>query len=59
MEEITKENRMINRIQPEDDVIDLKEVFFVLLNGWKVILLALLLGAAAFGAYHTFLIKPS
>lgn len=42
-----------------DDVIDLKEVFFLLLGRWKAILLAMLVGAAVFGAYCVFLVEPS
>ncbi len=47
--------------QQDDNVIeiDLAEIFFALLNSWKSILLALLIGAAIFSAYHTFLLKPS
>lgn len=44
----------------EDEIeIDLKEIFFLLVYRWKMILLALLAGAAVFGAYHTFMIHPS
>lgn len=38
---------------------DLKEIFYLLLSHWKSIFLAMLIGAAIFGAYHTFLLKPS
>ena len=44
----------------EDEIeIDLKEIFFLLVYRWKMILLALLAGAALFGAYHTFMVHPS
>lgn len=44
----------------EDEIeIDLKEIFFLLLYKWKMILMALLIGAVLFGAYHTFLMQPS
>lgn len=43
----------------EDDTIDLKELAFVLLSKWKMLVLALLIGAVAAGAYHYFLVKPS
>lgn len=43
----------------EDDVIDLKELFFVLVNGWKAILLAMLIGATIFGTYHHFFVIPT
>ena len=46
-------------VQRQADVIDLKEFFFTLLAHWKGIFLAALLGAAIFGAYHTFMLKPS
>ncbi len=39
--------------------IDLAEVFFALLNSWKAIFLAILVGAAVLGAYRTFLVSPS
>lgn len=42
-----------------EDVIDLREVFFVLLHGWKSIILVMLIGATLLGSYHTFMIKPS
>lgn len=47
------------RPQDEDMEIDLLEIFFLLRSKWKEIFLAILLGALLFGAYHTFLIKPS
>ena len=43
----------------DEDVIDLMEVFHVLLNGWKAILLAILIGATLLGTYHHFFVKPS
>lgn len=44
----------------DDDIeIDLKELFFFLLHGWKMIFLALLIGASIFGAYHVFLMNPA
>ena len=46
-------------VQPQGDVIDLQELFWVLVDKWKVIFLAMLLGAFVFGLYHTFLMKPS
>ena len=39
--------------------IDLLEIFYLLKSKWKEIFLALLVGALIFGAYHTFLVKPS
>ncbi|MDD7219180.1 MAG: Wzz/FepE/Etk N-terminal domain-containing protein [Clostridia bacterium] len=45
--------------QPEEDVIDLMELFRVLISRWKMILIALMAGAVLFGFYHGFLLKPS
>ena len=58
MENKEKQTQVIMTQNPVD-VIDLKEVFFTLLAHWKSIFLAALLGAAVFGAYHTFMLKPS
>lgn len=44
---------------PEEDVIDLLELFWALVDKWKVILLAMLVGALLMSAYHVFLKKPS
>ncbi len=58
MEELKTQEQA--RAWAEDEIeIDLKEIFFLLLYKWKMILMALLVGAAVFGAYHTFLMKPS
>lgn len=62
MDKITEQNQIQleeRKIAEEEDVIDLKEVFFTLLNGWKAILLAMLVGAAALGAYQHFMITPT
>ena len=58
MENKEKQTQVIMTQNPAD-VIDLKEVFFTLVAHWKSIFLAALLGAAIFGAYHTFMLKPS
>ena len=42
-----------------DDEIDLLEVFWTLVHGWKAIFLAVLIGAVAFGTFHHFCVKPS
>lgn len=42
-----------------DDVINLKELFWTLVSGWKMIVLALLIGAVLFGCYYSFLLKPT
>ena len=39
--------------------IDLREIFFALLQGWKSIFLSILIGAVILGAFHVFLVKPS
>lgn len=62
MDKTTEQNQIQlerRKIAQTEDVIDLREVFFVLLNGWKAIFLAMLVGAAALGAYHHFMITPS
>ena len=48
-----------NRAGDEEMEIDLIELFFTLLAHWKLILLAMILGMAATGAVHYFLVKPS
>ena len=54
-----KQIPIVQRRQDDEIEIDLKEVFYLLLSHWKSIFLAMLIGAAIFGAYHTFLMKPS
>lgn len=46
-------------VRPEQNVIDLVELFWVMVDKWKAIVLAMLLGAVLFGLYHTFLMKPT
>lgn len=50
---------MVQPTQNPNDVIDLKELFWVLVGRWKMIFLAMLIGALLAGLYHTFLVKPS
>ena len=45
--------------QEEETEIDLLEIFYLLRSKWKEIFLAILVGALIFGAYHTFMVKPS
>ena len=60
MENTTMEKQPASlRAQEEDMEIDLLEIFYLLRSKWKSIFLAMLLGALIFGAYHTFMIKPS
>lgn len=60
MEENREKQIPIVQSRQDDEIeIDLKEVFYLLLSHWKSIFLAMLIGAAIFGAYHTFLMKPS
>ena len=46
-------------VYSQDDLINLKELFWLIIDKWKAILLAMLLGAVLFGLYHTFLMKPT
>ena len=58
--ENTMENQPVNlNTQDAEMEIDLLEIFYLLKSKWKEIFLALLVGALIFGAYHTFLVKPS
>ena len=50
---------VVQPTQNPDDVIDLKELFWVLVGRWKMIFLAMLIGALLAGLYHTLLVKPS
>ena len=50
---------MVTGTQEEEMEIDLAEIFYLLRSKWKSIFLAMLVGALIFGAYHTFLVKPS
>lgn len=60
MEENREKQIPIVKSRQDDEIeIDLKEIFYLLLSHWKSIFLAMLIGAAIFGAYHTFLLKPS
>ena len=45
--------------QQNADTIDLVEIFFVLLQGWKQMLLFALIGAVLAGLYHTYMVKPA
>ena len=58
MEELRKQVPMAAQ-QDDEDVIDLKEIFFLLLHSWKMIFIAMLAGAVLLGSYHTFMIHPS
>ena len=56
----TMNQQMLNVGGSDDEVyIDLREVFFALLSGWKSIVLGILIGAVLFGAFHVLLVKPS
>lgn len=60
MEENREKQIPIVQSRQDDEIeIDLKEIFYLLLSHWKSIFLAMLIGATIFGAYHTFLLKPS
>lgn len=43
----------------EDDTIDLIALFYKLLDGWKWIVLAAVIGGLSFGAYTIYCIKPT
>lgn len=58
MEPMMEQNPRLDHVNEEME-IDLREIFFVLLSKWKMIFLAMLAGAALFGAYHVFMVKPS
>lgn len=58
MNNTTLQNQRLGKA-PDDDVIDLKELFFTVLHGWKAIFLAALIGATLLGTYHHFFVKPS
>ncbi len=45
-------------VRAENDTINLKELFWTLVYRWKLILAAMLLGAALLGAYHAFFVNP-
>lgn len=46
-------------MQQDDIEIDILELFWVIVDKWKIIFLAVLIGAVLMGSYHTFLKKPS
>ena len=53
---------VVNRVaqeQPDEETIDLAEVFFTLVHSWKALLLGALAGAVILAAVHVFFIKPS
>lgn len=57
--ETQKKTAMAAAPAQAEDVIDLKELAFALLGSWKMLTLAIVIGALIFGAYHRFLVKPS
>lgn len=61
MEQETKEvqkKRAVSKAAAVSEPIDLMELFWALLERWKMILLAMLLGMLLLGIYHTVLMKP-
>lgn len=58
MEQLQEQRQTMN-LQEDEIEIDLKEMFFLLLNHWKSIFLAILIGGVLFGAYHALLVRPS
>ena len=59
MENMVKQPPMAADRNAEDDVIDLLEIFYMLLSHWRAIFLAMLAGAVLLGTYRVFLVKPS
>lgn len=59
----TKENKNPRMFQKQemadDDTIDLLELFFAILNHWKLLILIMVICGGAAGAYNHFLIKPT
>lgn len=58
MEQLQEQRQTMN-LQEDEIEIDLKEMFFLLLNHWKSIFLAILIGGVLFGAYHAVMVRPS
>ncbi len=54
-----REQEALTYAQDDEVEIDLKEILFLLLNNWKSIFLAMLVGAVLLGTFHTFLLHPS
>lgn len=59
MENTTEKQSLQQNMRGTEMEIDLLEIFYLLLSKWKEIFLAILVGALIFGAYHTFMVKPS
>lgn len=57
--ETLQEQKMMLQQENDEIEIDLKELFFMLLVNWKLILLAMLLGTALLGAWHTLRVTPA
>ncbi len=57
--ENTREQEALTYAQDDEIEIDLKEILFLLLNNWRSIFLAMLVGAVLLGTFHTFLLHPS
>ena len=57
--ETQKKTAVVEVPAQEVDVSDLKELACALLGSWKMLTLAMVIGALIFGAYHRFLVKPS
>lgn len=51
--------KTINRQPEQDDVIDLVEIAHLLLHKWKILVVALLVGAVLGGSYCTFLLETT
>lgn len=59
MERIQETEQQPLMIQDDEMEIDLREIFYLLLGNFRIIFLAMLIGAALLGVYHTFFVTPS
>lgn len=59
METNDTRERVLGTLEEMEDTIDLMELFFAILHHWKMLGIAMILGAAIAGMYNMFLIKPT
>ncbi|MDD3795649.1 MAG: Wzz/FepE/Etk N-terminal domain-containing protein [Lachnospiraceae bacterium] len=61
MEKVMAEQEQLRMLNGQEDEVEigLKEIFFLILNNWKSVLLAVLIGAVIFTGYRVFLMNPS
>lgn len=58
MEKMSEQQRIFG-YKPEEDMIDLRELFFSLLYRWKIILFSMFAGAVLMGCFRYFCINPT